>query len=267
METASGDRRIRQKHVLGHRQHCGNFRLIGDALQGGCQCSKPGFCALIRERDAQVVPEHLLVGAHAGRHAVADMGEHLPELEAQLLEFGRGIRDGAEHGSGCWLAPPTMPPDRGGMPHKRFVRVEEMHMHCLNGNALLPCPPPPHPSGKRQSDAESYIYNVSTTGHQRPGCSLSQALDPSAAESRHFCQQAIRSWGNSLAWRLPADCLRQAGMEEGDQIEIVSGEDGRLNLMPMRQLGRSALVADLSRLQATMPLTPAMMEQRLAAER
>jgi antitoxin MazE len=83
---------------------------------------------------------------------------------------------------------------------------------------------------------------------------------------RHF-QQAIRSWGNSLAWRLPADCLRLAGMEEGDQIEIVAGEDGRLNLMPLQQLGRSALVADLRRLQASMPLTPAMMEQCLAAER
>jgi hypothetical protein len=42
------------------------------------------------------------------------MGEHLPELEAQLLEFGRGIGDGAEHGSGCWLAPPRMPLQRGG---------------------------------------------------------------------------------------------------------------------------------------------------------
>jgi hypothetical protein len=30
------------------------------------------------------VPQHLLVGVHAGRHAVADIGEHLPELEAQL---------------------------------------------------------------------------------------------------------------------------------------------------------------------------------------
>ena len=56
-------------------------------------------------------------------------------------------------------------------------------------------------------------------------------------------------------------------MEEGDQIEIVAGEDGRLNLMPLQQLGRSALVADLRRLQASMPLTPAMMEQCLAAER
>jgi hypothetical protein len=53
--SSGGDRRIRQKHVLGHRQHSGNFRLFGDALQGGCQRRKPGFCAFIRELDAQVV--------------------------------------------------------------------------------------------------------------------------------------------------------------------------------------------------------------------
>ena len=91
--------------MLGHRQHCGIFRLFGDALQGGCQRRKPGFCALIRELDAQVVPQHLLVGAHAGRHAVADIGEHLPELEAQLQEFGRGIGDVAGYGSAGWVQP------------------------------------------------------------------------------------------------------------------------------------------------------------------
>jgi hypothetical protein len=48
-------KRIRKKHVLANRLHCGNFRLIGDAFQGGCQRSKPGFCGLIREFDAQVV--------------------------------------------------------------------------------------------------------------------------------------------------------------------------------------------------------------------
>jgi len=118
--------------MLGHRQHCGNFRLIGDALQGGCQRSKPGICALIRELDAQVVPQHLLVAAHAGRHAVADIGQHLPELEPQLLEFGRGIGDVAEHGSWCWLAPPTMPLDssvwvehlRTGLPRLAALLLE-----------------------------------------------------------------------------------------------------------------------------------------------
>ncbi|MCX5969227.1 MAG: AbrB/MazE/SpoVT family DNA-binding domain-containing protein [Cyanobacteria bacterium] len=88
----------------------------------------------------------------------------------------------------------------------------------------------------------------------------------SADEGRHF-QQTIRRWGNSLAVRLPADCLRQAGLQEGDQIEIVVGPDGRLSLEPLRQLDRSALAADLRQLQATMPLTPAVIEECRASER
>jgi antitoxin MazE len=87
-----------------------------------------------------------------------------------------------------------------------------------------------------------------------------------ADEGRHF-QQAIRRWGNSLAVRLPADCLRQAGLREGDQIEIVIGPDGRLSLEPLRQLDRSALATDLRDLQATMPLTPSVMEECRSSER
>ena len=52
--------------------------------------------------------------SRAAANAVADSGEHLPELEAQLQKFGRGIGDVAEHGSGCRLAPPRMPLQRGG---------------------------------------------------------------------------------------------------------------------------------------------------------
>ena len=80
-------------------------------------------------------------------------------------------------------------------------------------------------------------------------------------------RQSVRRWGNSLALRLPAACLRQAGLREGDQVEIVVGDDGRLSLEPLHQLDRSALAMDLRRLQATMPLTPSVMEECRAAER
>ena len=88
----------------------------------------------------------------------------------------------------------------------------------------------------------------------------------SADTSQHF-PQAIRRWGNSLAVRLPADCLRQAGLQEGDEIDIVVGPDGRLSLEPLRRLDRSALATDLRQLQATMPLTPAVIEDCRAGER
>lgn len=84
--------------------------------------------------------------------------------------------------------------------------------------------------------------------------------DRSADARQHF-SQAIRRWGNSLAVRLPADCLRQAGLQEGDQIDIVVGPDGRLILEPVHKLDRCALASDLRQLQSTMLLTPSVIEQ------
>lgn len=94
----------------------------------------------------------------------------------------------------------------------------------------------------------------------------SEPQDQSVDASRHF-PQAIRRWGNSLAVRLPADCLRQAGLREGDQIEIVVGPRGRLSLEPLKRLDRSALATDLRQLQSTMPLSPAVIEDCRAGER
>ena len=96
----------------------------------------------------------------------------------------------------------------------------------------------------------------------------SRPQDRSADAGQHF-PQAIRRWGNSLAVRLPADCLRQAGLQEGDQIDIVVCPDGRLSLEPQRklELDRSALATELRQLQATMPLTPAVSEDCRGGER
>ena len=70
-----------------------------------------------------------------------------------------------------------------------------------------------------------------------------------------------------MAVRLPADCLLQAGLREGDSIEIVVGPDGRLSLEPLRQLDRAALAADLREWQATMPLAPSVIDECRASER
>jgi antitoxin MazE len=83
---------------------------------------------------------------------------------------------------------------------------------------------------------------------------------------RHF-QQAIRRWGNSLALRLPADCLRQAGLQEGDELSIVVGPDGRLTLEPVARFDRSGLAADLRQLHRSMPTTPSVMEECRSGER
>ncbi|MBD2718849.1 hypothetical protein [Synechococcus sp. FACHB-909] len=59
----------------------------------------------------------------------------------------------------------------------------------------------------------------------------------------------------------------QPGLREGDPIEIVVGPDGRLSLEPLQRLDRRALAADLRQLQATMPITPSVIEPCRAQER
>ncbi len=71
---------------------------------------------------------------------------------------------------------------------------------------------------------------------QRRSLTQSKPQGRSTDASQHF-PQAIRRWGNSLAVRLPADCLRQAGLQEGDEIDIVVSPDGHLSLEPVRRLG------------------------------
>ena len=36
----------------------------------------------------------------------------------------------------------------------------------------------------------------------------------------------IAKWGNSLAVRLPADLVRELGLKEGDQINLIPGDAG-----------------------------------------
>jgi hypothetical protein len=54
-------------------------------------------------------------------------------------------------------------------------------------------------------DVKSCIYNRPTSAELAP-LAQSQPSNQSVDAGRHF-QQAIRRWGNSLAVRLPADCL------------------------------------------------------------
>ncbi len=129
-----------------------------------------------------------------------------------------------------------------------------------NQSSALTVPGPIWRPGKAEAGVESCIDML------RESLASSRPQVRSEDAGKHF-QQAIRRWGNSLAVRLPADCLRQAGLREGDPIEIVVGPDGRLSLEPLRQMDRAALAADLRELQTTMPLTPSVMEDCRAGER
>jgi antitoxin MazE len=40
----------------------------------------------------------------------------------------------------------------------------------------------------------------------------------------------VAKWGNSLAVRLPADLVKQLGLKEGDEIELVRSAEGALEV-------------------------------------
>lgn len=64
----------------------------------------------------------------------------------------------------------------------------------------------------------------------------------------------VAKWGNSLAVRLPVECIRAAGLKEGDEVEAEVTSTGEIRLMPSRVLDKSAFLERLNRLHANMPL-------------
>jgi len=42
----------------------------------------------------------------------------------------------------------------------------------------------------------------------------------------------VSKWGNSLAVRLPTALVKQLGLKEGDEIEIVPKEAGKIEISP-----------------------------------
>ncbi len=62
----------------------------------------------------------------------------------------------------------------------------------------------------------------------------------------------VAKWGNSLAVRLPADLVRELGLKEGDQIDLLKDE-GRVKL---RRLPRAdEVLMDLRRFRGKLPKT------------
>ena len=60
----------------------------------------------------------------------------------------------------------------------------------------------------------------------------------------------VARWGNSLAVRLPADLVRELGLKEGDQIDLVK-DDGQVRI---RRLARAdEVLAGLRRFRGKLP--------------
>lgn len=60
----------------------------------------------------------------------------------------------------------------------------------------------------------------------------------------------VAKWGNSLAVRLPADLVRELGLKEGDQIDLVKDEGA----VKLRRLPRpDEVLENLRRFRGALP--------------
>ena len=71
----------------------------------------------------------------------------------------------------------------------------------------------------------------------------------------------IAKWGNSLAVRLPVECTRAAGLQEGDSVEASITKAGEITLAPDKAFKKAAFLTRLAKLQATMPMTKPVVER------
>ena len=68
----------------------------------------------------------------------------------------------------------------------------------------------------------------------------------------------VAKWGNSLAVRLPAELVRQLGLKEGDQIDLVKDDS---TLRVQRQPRVDEVLEGLRRFRGTLPA-----DQRLSRD-
>ena len=70
----------------------------------------------------------------------------------------------------------------------------------------------------------------------------------------------VAKWGNSLAIRLPVECLRAAGLKEGDEVEAEVTPAGEIRLTVAQSIDKKAFLERVARLRAGLPMTTATVE-------
>lgn len=71
----------------------------------------------------------------------------------------------------------------------------------------------------------------------------------------------VAKWGNSLAVRLPVECVRAAGLREGDSVEAEINAAGEITLTPATSFDKAAFLDRVLKLRATMPMTEPVVAQ------
>ena len=70
----------------------------------------------------------------------------------------------------------------------------------------------------------------------------------------------VAKWGNSLAVRLPAECIRAAGLMAGDSVEAQVSPAGEITLTPTQAFDKAAFLEKARKSRARMQMTSATVE-------
>jgi antitoxin MazE len=71
----------------------------------------------------------------------------------------------------------------------------------------------------------------------------------------------LAKWGNSLAVRLPAECVRATGLKSGDSIEAEITPAGTIVLTPSRPFNKAAFLERIRKVRQSMPMTEPVVER------
>ncbi len=71
----------------------------------------------------------------------------------------------------------------------------------------------------------------------------------------------LAKWGNSLAIRLPAKCIRATGLRPGDSVEAEISPAGKITLTPAKPFDKALFLQRLRKLRQRMPVSEPVVEQ------
>lgn len=71
----------------------------------------------------------------------------------------------------------------------------------------------------------------------------------------------VAKWGNSLAVRLPVECIRAAGLHEGDSVKAEVTPTGEIRLIAEKRFNKKAFLKRISKLHHQMPMSEPVTEQ------
>jgi antitoxin MazE len=71
----------------------------------------------------------------------------------------------------------------------------------------------------------------------------------------------LAKWGNSLAVRLPVECVRATGLRQGDSVDAEITPAGTITLTPAKSFDKSTFLQRLRKLRQNMPMTEPVVER------